>query len=309
MPKKQAGTSRTRKRPEGPSPEEKLVSSLIELMQSGVAPWRREWDANSGGHHVNLFSGHRYRGTNPVLLTMGMHMRGSALPFWCGFNEAKSHGVAPRKGSKAVYIFRPLPVAVKDEESGDVVRSWMSYRPIPVFNAADLEGEGLEGFIAARKLAEGEDVKPEPERLEAAEAVLSDWEVPVARGGDKACYAPGSDRIILPERGSFHSPSAHYATWAHEAVHSTGHTDRLARNLSGAFGSKLYAREELVAELGAVLLGDRLEIGSDTQNHAAYLSHWIQLLQEEPKQLLACLGDARKAVELIAPEQQEQSQA
>ena len=302
MPKKQATAKRTRKAPEGPTPEQKLVNSLIEMMESGVAPWRRDWDASAGGHHVNLFSGHRYRGTNPVLLTIGMHMRGSALPFWCGFNEAKSHGVAPRKGSKAVYIFRPQPVIVKDDNSGEVLRSWMSYKAIPVFNASDLEGEGLEGFIAARKDSEGVVAKPEPERLEAAEAVLSAWEVPVAHGGGKAFYVPSADRITLPERGNFHSASALYATWAHEAIHSTGHGSRLARNLGGAFGSKSYAREELVAELGAVLLGDRLEIGSDTQNHAAYLQNWIQLLQEEPKELMSCLGDARKAVELVCPE-------
>lgn len=304
---KQSSRKRTTRRQDGPSPEEKLVSSLIEMMQAGLAPWRREWDASSGGHHANLFSGHRYRGTNPVLLTIGMHMRGSALPYWCGFNEAKAHGVAPRKGSKAVYIFRPQPVVIKDDETGEVARSWMTFKAIPVFNAVDLEGEGLEDLIASRKQAEGIQVRPEPERLDAAEAVLGQWEVPVIYGGVGASYSPSADRIRLPERGSFHSSSAFYATWAHEAVHSTGHSSRLDRKLDTAFGSKAYAREELVAELGAVLLGDRLEIGSDTQNHAAYLDHWIQLLQEEPKQLMACLGDARKAVELICPEAPEET--
>jgi antirestriction protein ArdC len=57
-----------------------------------------------------------------------------------------------------------------------------------------------------------------------------------------------------------------------------------------------------VAELGAVLLGDRLEIGSDTRNHAAYLSHWIALLRETPRLLLQVLSDARRAADLIVPE-------
>ena len=109
-------------------------------------------------------------------------------------------------------------------------------------------------------------------------------------------------RIQLPERSSFHSPGAFYATWAHEQVHSTGHASRLKRDLGGAFGKPRYAREELVAELGAVLLGDRLEIGSQLQSHAAYLEHWIALLQAEPQVLFQVLGEARQAVELIAPE-------
>ena len=98
--------------------------------------------------------------------------------------------------------------------------------------------------------------------------MLSAWPVPVSYGGDRAFYLPQLDRIQLPERASFHSPRAFYATWAHEQVHSTGHSSRLKRDLGGSFGKPRYAREELVAELGAVLLGDRLEIGSELQSHA-----------------------------------------
>ena len=89
------------------TPAAKLVASVIELMQGGTTPWRRPWDGGAGGHHVNLLSGRRYRGGNPVLLTFGLHQRGSALPYWCGFAEAKALGLVPRKGSKAVSIVRP----------------------------------------------------------------------------------------------------------------------------------------------------------------------------------------------------------
>ncbi|MFN5697666.1 MAG: zincin-like metallopeptidase domain-containing protein, partial [Cyanobacteriota bacterium] len=113
--------------------------------------------------------------------------------------------------------------------------------------------------------------------------------------------------IQLPERGAFQSAAALYSTWAHEAIHSSGHSSRLARDLSGGMGEagdggRAYAREELVAELGAVLLGDRLEIGSAMANHAAYLGHWIELLRASPRLLLQVLSDARKAAELIFPE-------
>ena len=65
---------------------------------------------------------------------------------------------------------------------------------------------------------------------------------------------------------------------------------------------RAYAREELVAELGAVLLGDRLENGSNGMNHAAYLGHWLEQLRESPRLLLQVLGEARRAADLIAPE-------
>jgi antirestriction protein ArdC len=294
------------------------VASLIALLEAGTTPWRREWDAAAGGHHVNLLSGRRYRGANPVLLTLGLHLRGSALPYWCGFAEAKALGIFPRKGRKAVHVLRPQvhqrgearlaePGEGDGQPSAAAGRSWVSYRPVALFNAADLEGEALEGLIQKRRQAEGVLQRPEPARLAAAEAVLSRWPVPVSFAGDRACYLPGPDRIQLPDRSAFHSAGALYATWAHEAIHSTGHSSRLARDLSGgmvegADGGRAYAREELVAELGAVLLGDRLEIGSAIANHAAYLGHWVELLRESPRVLLQVLSDARKAADLICPD-------
>jgi len=323
-----ASTSRSTSTPKGTpgpkvSPEEKLVASLVALLEAGTTPWRREWDAAAGGHHVNLLSGRRYRGANPVLLTLGMHLRGSALPYWCGFAEAKALGIFPRKGSKAVHVLRPQVhqrgegrladaagtggSGAAGQEAAGAGRRWVSYRPVAVFNAADLEGEALEGLIQKRRQAEGVIQRPEPLRLSAAEAVQSSWPVPVRYGGDRACYLPGPDRIHLPDRAAFHSASALYATWAHEAIHSTGHSSRLARDLSGGMGAEgnggiAYAREELVAELGAVLLGDRLEIGSAMANHAAYLGHWVELLRESPRVLLQVLSDARRAADLIYPE-------
>jgi antirestriction protein ArdC len=306
------------------------VASLIALLEAGTTPWRREWDAAAGGHHMNLLSGRRYRGTNPVLLTLKLHLRGSALPYWCGFSEAKALGIFPRKGSKAVHVLRPQVHQQGESQlveaggkegvvaggsgeagaSGDGAtagRCWVSYRPVAVFNAADLEGEALEGLIQKRRQAAGSIQRSEPERLAAAEAVLSAWPVEVRFCGDRACYLPAVDRIQLPDRAAFHSAEALYATWAHEAIHSSGHSSRLARDLSGGMGEagdggRAYAREELVAELGAVLLGDRLEIGSAMANHAAYLGHWIELLKESPRVLLQVLSDARKAADLICPE-------
>lgn len=299
-----ASKPRSRKSFTGPTAEEKIVASLIELMEAGSAPWRRPWDGSGSGHHVNLISGHRYRGANPILLTLGMHIRGSATPFWCGFAEARKLGIFPRKGSKAVHILRPQLHSREEPGVGGEVtlRSWASYRPVAVFNAADLEGEALSALIEARKATEGVESRPEPERLEVAEAVLGAWPVPVSFGGDRACYLPAIDRIQLPDPASFHSSAAFCATWAHEQIHSTGHESRLKRDLGGAFGKPRYAREELVAELGAVLLGDRLEIGSEIESHAAYLGHWIELLKESPKVLFQVLSEARQAADLVCPE-------
>jgi antirestriction protein ArdC len=110
----------------------------------------------------------------------------------------------------------------------------------------------------------------------------------------------------MPHRKSFVGDASYWATRAHEAVHSTGHKARLARDFGGVFGDEKYAREELVAELGAFLICNRLQIDSAADNHAAYLSHWAKVLKEGPKVLFKVLSDATKAAALIAPEAREE---
>ena len=307
-------TKRARKTYEGPTAEEKLCAELVQLLEAGVNPWRRDW-AKQGqqGQHRNLLTGANYRGSNPAVLEMYSACRGFALPLWLGGAQAKQQGWFPRKGSKGCYVLRPqLNKRQMEDESGQPllqpdgqpsIAAWVSYKPACVFNVSDLVGsdEGSQRSLdAAIAAAVGSvAVKPEPERVEAAEAVLGAWSVPTTWAGDRACYSPAGDRISMPERGSFGSAAGLYGTWAHEQAHSTGHSSRLARDLSGGFGSDKYAREELVAELAAFLICNRLQLASDAQNHAAYLGSWAKVLKEGHKVLFKVLSDATKASNLI----------
>lgn len=268
--------------------ESALVSDLIELMErSDLPPWRREWQGQQGPHR-NLCTGEAYTGSNPMLLELGSLARGHTLPLWLGAGQAKSRGWYPRKGSKSVRIVRPQVHTAQDESD----RSWVSYRVVPIFNAADLNGgDTLQEAIAEAMGQIGPQERP---RLEAAEAVLEAWPVPTSWGGARACYLPAEDAIRMPPANTFTSREAMVATWAHEQAHSTGHSSRLDRPMSES-----YAREELVAELAAVLITYRLQVGCQIENHASYLKSWVQMLREKPSTLLRVVSDARKAADLI----------
>lgn len=301
---------------DGPTAEEQLVADLVSLMErSDLPPWRREWTGHAGEHR-NLETGKPYQGANPILLELGAMLRGHTLPLWIGGAQAKSRSWWPRKGCKAVRIVRPqLNKHEKHDDNGKpiagpdgcpVVAAWVSYKPCSVFNAADLVAHDAEAAVALAAVVEAatnQREKRQPqERLAAAETVLEAWTVPTSWGGVRACYSPQLDQIRMPDADSFSSREAFCATWAHEQAHSTGHQSRLSRELSGAFGSRSYAREELVAELSAVLICYRLRIGYQLENHAAYLKDWAQMLREQPRSLFKVLSDARQAADLIAPE-------
>jgi antirestriction protein ArdC len=69
-------------------------------------------------------------------------------------------------------------------------------------------------------------------------------------------------------------------------AHWTGHPSRLDRDLAHPFGSVGYAKEELRAEIASLMIGDWLGIGHDPGQHAAYVKSWVQVLKEDPKEIL-----------------------
>ena len=115
-------------------------------------------------------------------------------------------------------------------------------------------------------------------------------------------YRPSTDEIILPIRKQFVSTAEYYSTVWHELVHSTGHPSRLNRlDRVVAFGSDVYSKEELVAEIGAATLVNHvgLETTSSFRNSAAYIQNWLKVLKDDKRFIVSAAGRAEKAVNLI----------
>ena len=125
--------------------------------------------------------------------------------------------------------------------------------------------------------------------------------------GHRACYSPRLDRVDLPRPESFCTAQDYYSVLFHELTHSTGHETCLNRTgLRGsegewsAFGSAPYAREELVAEMGAAFLCGQAGIVERTiDNSAAYIQSWLQRLKEDRKLVVQASAQAQKAADFI----------
>jgi len=84
-------------------------------------------------------------------------------------------------------------------------------------------------------------------------------------------------------------------------THWTRHNSRLDRDLGRkSFGDAGYAREELVAELGAAFvcadLGLKLE---DRPDHAAYIASWLQVLKNDNKAIFTAAAHAQRAAAFL----------
>ena len=118
-------------------------------------------------------------------------------------------------------------------------------------------------------------------------------------GGDRASYSPTEDKIVLPDPSQFASRNGYYQTALHEAGHSTGHHDRMNRDtlkegMAAGFGSPEYAREELRAEISAMMTGEQVGVGHDPQRGAAYVENWVAVLEKDPHEIRRAAGDAQK---------------
>ena len=288
-----------------PKPEEVIVNDLIEALENGVSPWRKEWTVKGGFR--NVLTQNEYKGSNPALLCMYSAIRGWHLPLFIGAGQAKSMGCLPKKGSKSARIMQPLQrsfeLKEKDENGEAQYGSYMSYKCVPVFNVADIRGLDDDSEKKLQELIDKAVLTSQPreldEKLKTAHDRLFQWEkqVNTIKGGDRAYYRPTSDEIVIPRRYNFKNDESYLMTYGHEAIHSTLHKSRLNRQLS-------YNAEELVAELGSCLLAHRLEISNiDIQNHAAYLEAWCPMLKSDPKILFKSLASASKAADMVIGEQ------
>ena len=116
--------------------------------------------------------------------------------------------------------------------------------------------------------------------------------------GHQASYSVATDRIQMPPFESFETATGYYATLAHELTHWTKHPKRLDRDFGRKrFGDEGYAKEELVAELGACFLA--ADLGFEPmpeESHAAYIQSWLSALQNDKKLIFASASYAQKAV-------------
>ena len=285
---------------------DEVATSIIKQLKEGTAPWQKPWEPGERFMPYNPTTGNEYHGMNAVWLMSRAQSRGFTDARWMTYRQSQEQDAQVRKGEKGTPIqfwkwqgLEPVKDAsgkpVLDQE-GQAVRQMVRYERPRVMGAVVFNAEQIEGLPPAPLRP----VRPEWERHSQAETILGNSGVPIHHApGDRAFYRLAEDTITLPERDQFPSGDRYYATALHELGHATGHPSRLARDMAHPFGSEGYAREELRAEIGSLMLGEQLGIGHDPGQHAAYVASWIKALENDPREIFRAAADAEKIVKLV----------
>lgn len=269
--------------------EKIVVDKLIERIENGSL---KTWESAFRFIKRNAFSKSNYQGINQMLLSM------SESEYFLTANQAKKAGIdfSGTAGKWDMVIFYTM-LEKLDKESGDKVRiPLMRYYNVIGINALP-ESAGLSALKDKLGICkEKNEVIPDIEKF------FNDCGIRfMENGGARAYYVPSEDYISLDKLEKARSNTRYYKTLFHEMIHATGHESRLDRKLSTKFGSAEYSQEELVAEIGAAMLSSVFGIDTEEnfENSAAYCSHWLDAIKENPHFLISSASKASKAVKYL----------
>jgi hypothetical protein len=275
-----------------------VTAKIITLMETHGANWSKPWVGTKGSSSMptSISTGNRYTGINAVLLWAA----GRTDARWGTYKAWQEKGCQVRKGETATHIifFKSLDIKEKQADGSSADKTIPLLKSFAVFCADQVDG-----------LPAVEQAQPETaEQADARIAMALDFvaragaNIEVLSGSARAYYSSTVDKIVVPSSGDFVGTATSSAIESfcgvvlHELVHWTGHKSRLARTFGFTHGDADYAKEELVAELGATFLCADLGISTEPRaDHAQYLASWLRVLKDDKRLIIRAASQASKA--------------
>lgn len=278
----------------------RVTNAIVADLEAGVRPWTKPWSAKHLAGRISRplrATGEPYSGINVILLWAEAVARGYAAPTWITFRQALALGGHVRKGEHGATVVyaNTFSRTETDDDGQDVERQVPFLKAYTVFNVEQVEG------LPAHVHAAAEPKLDAAQRIDHAEAFFAATGADIRQGGDRAFYAIHPDYVQMPPFECFADPEGYYATLAHESTHWTRHPTRLDRDFGRKrWGDAGYAREELVAELGAAFLCADLGIElTPRADHANYIANWLGVLSDDRRFVFTAAAHAQRAVDFL----------
>jgi antirestriction protein ArdC len=277
-----------------------ITNTIIAELEDGRVPWVQPWGTPSAKAQLampkNASTDRTYSGINVLILWGAVIEQGYSGQNWLTFRQALALGGNVRKGERGITVvyadrFVPDDAKRRAAASGGEARAVPFLKRFTVFNIDQCDGLPAEIATVAPPPPPGT-IAPRVDALIKATGI--DFRI----GGNRAFYTPAQDYVQVPPPAAFFEPINWHRTALHELGHASGHTSRLKRDLSGSFGSRKYAFEELVAEMNAAFCCAALGI-APTVRHADYIGSWLDVLREDNRAIVRAASLASKAADYL----------
>ncbi|MFE3836464.1 ArdC family protein [Pseudogemmobacter sonorensis] len=279
---------------------QKVTDKIVADLEQGQLTWIKPWsNGNLEGRITRPLrhNGTPYNGINVLMLWAASVEAGFTASHWMTFQQAKALGGHVRKGERgSLVVYANTITKTEEGENGqDEERTIPFMKGYTVFNV-----EQIEGLPDQYRTPPSAVIDP-VQRIAHAEAFFTATGAELRHGGNRAYYSGGSDHVQMPAFEAFRSPESYYATLAHELTHWTKHPARLDRDFGRKrWGDEGYAREELVAELGAAFLCADLALTLEpSADHAAYIQSWLTVLKGDKRAIFTAAAHAQRAADYL----------
>lgn len=291
-------SNRRRAGSDRPTLYQEITGRIIAELEAGRVPWVQPWASAKAPLQMphNGLTRRCYSGVNILILWDAVVSRGFSSNAFVTFRQALQLGGNVRKGEMGTTVvyaqrFTPGDERRQAAEDGRAPGTIPFLKRFTVFNLDQCDGLPDSPAVPMAQ-AETALISPEAEALIAATG--ADFRI----GGDQAYYDIVGDFIRVPRPVRFFEPVNWHRTAFHELGHWSGAASRLARDLSGPFGSNLYAREELVAEMAGAFVCASLGI-TPTVRHSDYIGAWLAVIREDERAIVRAASAASKAADFI----------
>jgi len=288
---------------------QRITDTIIRDLEQGARPWTKPWTTTSSASSVIRplrHDGTPYRGINILILWSEASDHGYTSSTWMTYRQAQSLGAQIRKGERGTTIVYAKPIQLPNEDAStyeDNMRTVPLLRAYTVFNVDQIDGLPLQYMPNTVPEVAAIDVSG---RVDRADAFVTATSAHIQHRGNRACYVPSLDRIEMPAYRQFQdtptstAAEGYYATLLHELIHWTSPAHRCDRDLGKRFADHAYAREELVAEIGAAFLCADLKIALEPRpDHAAYLATWLTVLKSDKRAIFNAAALAQRAADYL----------
>jgi antirestriction protein ArdC len=279
---------------------QEITDKIIAELEAGRVPWVQPWGTAAAKASPempkNASTQRRYSGINVLILWGAVIDRGFAGQSWLTFRQALGLDGNVRKGEHGTTVvyadrFTPDEERRRAERDGDEPNAIPFLKRFTVFNTDQCEN-------LPEALATAPAPVPEGLILPHAEALIAATGADFRIGGARAFYSPDHDFIQVPRPEAYFEPINWHRTAVHELGHWSGHSSRLGRDMSGGFGSALYAKEELIAEMTSAFVCASLGI-VPTVRHADYIDSWLEVLRDDDRAIVRAASAASKAADYL----------
>jgi antirestriction protein ArdC len=271
-----------------------VSARIIAELEAGAAPWVKPWSSTPGANiPCNAVTNRPYSGCNVVLLWMAQ-AAGYRAPRFLTFKQALELGGHVRKGERGTKVYFVKQLQIQEDAEGDTsTRLVPMMREYTVFNV-----DQCENLPDSTRAGKPMRVRNPDTRDALADEFLRSSGADIREGHGEAYYVSSWDFISVPAFGAFKGADHFYNVAFHELTHWTAHKSRLDRDLKNRSGSRSYAAEELIAELGAAFLSAEFGFDGDVRN-AGYIATWIDLLKADKRAFFTACSRASKAADYL----------